>query len=371
MIAYDTEASVVVVDLNWRRPTPEKDGVENAARARRRRRARRAARRHHPADLEPRLSLVPAGEAPVARRPALAGSKALATVLDELEERFDHLLLDLPPVLATSEAMNLSQLADSYVLVVRQGVDDGGQVEAALEEMQGGEVLGVILNRFDSQHPEAAAPTRRDLTRASAAMKLLLMFLLATFLLAVAGDRRGRRSRVLAARPGVSFVVGAAFLQPASDLSDEQRGRPSAVARGSSTSTRRSRNDRRRWWGVFGVDDRVRRSSSALIAYATAPEAVLDRLRSCSSWRASAAFLRPTIGVYLIVFLDPRRRRRHDAVVAVHEEHVEPGVDLLRQRPAVLNPLEVLLGVTAGRLAAAPARRPDVALPARRACSGR
>ena len=77
----------------------------------------------------------------------------MATVLDELEQRFDHLLLDLPPVLATSEAMNLSQFADSYVLVVRQGATTEGQVEAALEEMQGGDVLGVILNRFDSNIP--------------------------------------------------------------------------------------------------------------------------------------------------------------------------------------------------------------------------
>ena len=102
----------------------------------------------------PRLSLVPAGEVPVARRPALAGSKALVAVLDELEERFDHLLLDLPPVLASSEAMNLSQLADSYVLVVQQGVTAESQVEAALEELQGGEALGVILNRFDSRIPK-------------------------------------------------------------------------------------------------------------------------------------------------------------------------------------------------------------------------
>ena len=40
-----------------------------------------------------------------------------------------------------------------YVLVVRQGATSEAQVEAALEEMQGGEVLGVILNRFDSSIP--------------------------------------------------------------------------------------------------------------------------------------------------------------------------------------------------------------------------
>ena len=49
--------------------------------------------------------------------------------------------------------MNLSQLADSYALVVRQGATSEGQVEAALEEMQGATVLGVILNRYDSHIP--------------------------------------------------------------------------------------------------------------------------------------------------------------------------------------------------------------------------
>jgi Mrp family chromosome partitioning ATPase len=151
VLAYDTLSSVVVVDLNWRRPTDEPstdrrglaDVIESEV----------------PLDevimatANPRLSLVPAGAVPVARRPALASGAELAQALDELEKRFDYLLLDLPPVLATSDAMNLSQLADSYVLIVRQGATSEAQVEAALEEMQGGDVLGVILNRFDSSIP--------------------------------------------------------------------------------------------------------------------------------------------------------------------------------------------------------------------------
>ena len=101
----------------------------------------------------PRLSMIQAGAVPVARRPALAQGRPLASLLDQLDERFDHVLLDLPPVLASSDAMNLSQLADAYVLVVRQGSTSEGQVEAALDELQGGETLGVILNRFDSNIP--------------------------------------------------------------------------------------------------------------------------------------------------------------------------------------------------------------------------
>jgi Mrp family chromosome partitioning ATPase len=152
-IAYDTEASVGVVDFNWRRPPKEGDTDERP------KGLAEVVEDGVPLDdvivhtTNPRLSLVPAGAAPVARRPALARSEALTAVLDDLDARYDYLLLDLPPVLATSDAMNLSQLADAYVLVVRQGATSESQVEAALEELQGGETLGVILNRFDSDIP--------------------------------------------------------------------------------------------------------------------------------------------------------------------------------------------------------------------------
>lgn len=153
VVAYDTEESVVVVDLNWRRPPKDADAVTQMLGL---------------ADVvedgvpieqvvvptsNPRLSLLPAGASPLARRPALAGSKALVAALDELEAQFDHLLLDLPPVLASSDAMNLAQLGDAYVLVVQQGATAEAQVEAALEEMRGAEALGVILNRYDTRIP--------------------------------------------------------------------------------------------------------------------------------------------------------------------------------------------------------------------------
>ena len=153
VVAYDTQASIALVDLNWRRPPrADEDGEQPLGLA-------DAVEDGVPVDQvivdtsNPKLSLVPAGVIPVARRPALAGTTALATVLDELESRFDHLLLDLPPVLASSEAMNLAQLADAYVLVVQQGATADAQVEAALEEMRGAEALGVILNRYHSDIP--------------------------------------------------------------------------------------------------------------------------------------------------------------------------------------------------------------------------
>lgn len=188
-IAYDTDASVVIVDLTFRRPgvpnrpatgggrrkagpaaEPTGDGTaaEDVGSAGDGAIAPETPSRPTLADAiegdahlddiilptsNPRLSMVQAGGVPVARRPALAQGRPLASLLDQLDERFDHVLMDLPPVLASSDAMNFAQLADAYVLVVRQGATSEGQVEAALDELQGGETLGVILNRFDSDIP--------------------------------------------------------------------------------------------------------------------------------------------------------------------------------------------------------------------------
>jgi Mrp family chromosome partitioning ATPase len=194
-IAYDTDASVVIVDLTFRRPggpnrptkgagrrrpakpageppvtdeaaseaaeTPDGEGSASATKpeAPAHPTLADAIESDTPLDdiiiptTNPRLSMIQAGGVPVARRPALAQGRPLASLLDQLDERFDHVLLDLPPVLASSDAMNLAQLADAYVMVVRQGSTSEGQVEAALDELQGGETLGVILNRFDSDIP--------------------------------------------------------------------------------------------------------------------------------------------------------------------------------------------------------------------------
>jgi len=56
-------------------------------------------------------------------------------------------------VLASSETISLTQLADEYVLVVRHGVTTDRQVQQALDELRGKEAMGVILNRYRSRIP--------------------------------------------------------------------------------------------------------------------------------------------------------------------------------------------------------------------------
>jgi Mrp family chromosome partitioning ATPase len=100
------------------------------------------------------LSLLPAGPAWPVERPVLATSPALATLLDDLGQRFDHVLLDVPPVLSSGEALTLASLGEAFILVVRQGVTAEAQVQSALEELRHLDPLGVVLNRASSRVPQ-------------------------------------------------------------------------------------------------------------------------------------------------------------------------------------------------------------------------
>jgi Mrp family chromosome partitioning ATPase len=102
----------------------------------------------------PRLWVAPAGQATISERPVLAKSERLATVLDELDARFDHLILDLPAVLKNGEALTLASHSEMCVLVVLHGVTSDSYVRAALADLAELHVLGVILNKAKTAIPE-------------------------------------------------------------------------------------------------------------------------------------------------------------------------------------------------------------------------
>jgi tyrosine-protein kinase Etk/Wzc len=101
----------------------------------------------------PGLHVLPAGATSVAERPALARSAELGKMLDELSEEFEHVLLDLPAVHATSDALLLAENCPSLALVVGQSVTPDSEVKSAIEQIEGVPLLGVILNRSYSKIP--------------------------------------------------------------------------------------------------------------------------------------------------------------------------------------------------------------------------
>jgi Mrp family chromosome partitioning ATPase len=102
---------------------------------------------------KPNLTLLPAGELSAELRPTLARSDALRELLDELAGRYDHLLLDVPAILATSDAISLISLSDACVLVVRHGITPVQSVKQALDDVRNHRMLGVVLNQVTIRTP--------------------------------------------------------------------------------------------------------------------------------------------------------------------------------------------------------------------------
>jgi len=92
------------------------------------------------------LWLLPAGVMDKADCPRLARSQALKDTLEVLENQFDHLLLDIPAILPTGDAVPLAALAHGLCLVVRQGTTPLSLVRQARDEIQHLPILGVVLN---------------------------------------------------------------------------------------------------------------------------------------------------------------------------------------------------------------------------------
>ena len=147
-LAHDLPAHVCVVELNWWRPgmAAQLAGLGSGG---------MAAALCQGAALEqvivttalPNLTLLPAGQLPIEHRPAVARSDELKRLIAELSRQFDCLLLDVPALTLTSDAIPLASLADACCVVVRQGVTPGGVVKRALQDIDHLPMLGVVLNR--------------------------------------------------------------------------------------------------------------------------------------------------------------------------------------------------------------------------------
>lgn len=166
-LAHDLAARVCVVDLNWWTPGIERylTTAENHKTQARRssapieepRRLSRgiAAMIHDAAPLETtlvttnyeNLDVLPAGKLTPAQRAVVARSDVLANIIKTLHNRYDHVILDVPAVRLTSDAVALVSLADAVALVVRQGVTPSSDVKQALDELKHLPVIGIVMNQ--------------------------------------------------------------------------------------------------------------------------------------------------------------------------------------------------------------------------------
>lgn len=101
----------------------------------------------------PNLWLLPAGVC--ADNPSrLLRSPAMTALLDEARNRFAFIVLDLPAVLASSDATVLARQTDGIVLITHCGSTDQRAVKQALQLLSGVKMHGVVLNRWRSAVPD-------------------------------------------------------------------------------------------------------------------------------------------------------------------------------------------------------------------------
>lgn len=99
------------------------------------------------------LSIVFAG-ASHPRPFTLLSSPRLDGLLTEMRERYDYVLVDTPPIVPVADGRVLSRAADGVLMVVRAHQTPRKLVMKALRLLDGGTVLGLVLNGHDRLMPQ-------------------------------------------------------------------------------------------------------------------------------------------------------------------------------------------------------------------------
>jgi len=103
----------------------------------------------------PNLYYIPSG--PIPPNPSeLVSSNRFKNMVASLGERFDHLVLDSPPVLGFADSTILSASVDGIILVVLGGKTPRETLQRAKDVLHqvNAKILGVVINRIDIQRSD-------------------------------------------------------------------------------------------------------------------------------------------------------------------------------------------------------------------------
>ncbi|MBR7097838.1 MAG: CpsD/CapB family tyrosine-protein kinase [Clostridia bacterium] len=94
-----------------------------------------------------RWYIIPSGHLPP-NPSELLGSSKMQKLLGLLSEKFDYIILDLPPVSVVSDALAVSRLITGMVLVIREDYTDKKDLEACVRqlELSNVKVFGCVWN---------------------------------------------------------------------------------------------------------------------------------------------------------------------------------------------------------------------------------
>ncbi len=91
--------------------------------------------------------IMPSGDIPP-NPSELLGSARMRKLVNALTERFDYIVIDLPPVNIVSDAMAISGLIDGILLVVREGYTERREFKSCVRqlELSNAKILGCVMN---------------------------------------------------------------------------------------------------------------------------------------------------------------------------------------------------------------------------------
>jgi capsular exopolysaccharide synthesis family protein len=146
--AQSSGTRTVVVDCNFRRPClasmfDEDDGSMGVADLL----ANGAGLDEVIIHTESGVDVIPAGT-PANRLFQRLGSEKMRSILAQLRDKYDLVIIDAPPSIVAGDAVLLANLVDAITLVVHSDKDERGLVARVLRELgeSRAEVLGVMLN---------------------------------------------------------------------------------------------------------------------------------------------------------------------------------------------------------------------------------
>jgi Mrp family chromosome partitioning ATPase len=167
ILAHDLSKSTVLIDCDFKRPMvheymgiPEAPGLGDVLQG-----GEILENCIHQCDGLP-LWILPSGS-PRIRPAGLSGIQYVKKILPELRTRYDHVILDGPPVMPLADVNILSGMTDMTVFVVRAGGTNQDVAKKALRLLgEDSHPAGVILTQVEMEYTPyytyAAAYTNED-----------------------------------------------------------------------------------------------------------------------------------------------------------------------------------------------------------------
>ena len=98
------------------------------------------------ADPDSGLHLLAAGTVPDGKNPAeLLRGHEFRTLINQLRQEYDHILIDSPPLLPVVDALNIAEIADGVVLHVFAGRTRSGTLQRSLSLIEGAALASPVL----------------------------------------------------------------------------------------------------------------------------------------------------------------------------------------------------------------------------------